>query len=77
MVRSHKGAWSGLAGIKDFFHFLFKEISVVKSYLGAWRVGLEVVSKKKKKKVKVNVKKKCQWSKVSGGLGVLLLGSKI
>ena len=66
--RSHQGAWSALAGIKDFFHLLFKEISVVKSYLGAWGVGLEVVSKKKKKKVNVNVKKKCKWSKVTRGL---------
>ena len=48
---------------------------MVKTYLGAWGEG--VVSKKKKKKVKVNVKKKCQWSKVTRGLGVLLLGSKM
>ena len=59
-----------------FSHFLSKEISLVKSYLGAWGMGPEVVSKKKKKNVKVNVKKKCQWSKVTRGLGVLLLGSK-
>ena len=67
MVRSHQGAWSALAGIKDFFHLLFKEISVVKSYLGAWGVGLEVVSKKKKKKVNVNVKKEMPMVKSHQG----------